>query len=390
LDRADLKATLAEAAALPAVSASLPLAPAAASAAPAVVAPRLSVVREPPAPRPSALVLASAASLLDQPDLPTGLNAVLLAAGIDAEAVRAAAAPHRSNLAAAPEREAEAGTPATGDDAGRVALADDVVASVPPSGDNRPDEGDVAVAPGAIKTPADEVAVATAESGLAAQPDAAAVPANAAPSRTDADALGATSYKQAGIESGGAASLDAVQTLMEQAQSLLEEAGRTQQTPGGAGGVQTAMVEPAVPAQAALDLGGFRRDPVPPGAAPRGPGLAPDAQTLRGEGIRGGSVVLDSVEYDERGDVVIGGAATPNAPLNIYIDNEHVGSAIASPGGRWSVVPSKPLSEGVHYLRVDQVEAGGRVVARVESPFARVEPIAVESGDTRVVVQPGN
>ncbi|MBX6323142.1 MAG: LysM peptidoglycan-binding domain-containing protein, partial [Rhodospirillaceae bacterium] len=36
------------------------------------------------------------------------------------------------------------------------------------------------------------------------------------------------------------------------------------------------------------------------------------------------------------------------------------------------------------------VEAGGRVVARVESPFARVEPIAVESGDTRVVVQPGN
>ena len=44
----------------------------------------------------------------------------------------------------------------------------------------------------------------------------------------------------------------------------------------------------------------------------------------------------------------------------------------------------------MHYLRVDQVEAGGHVVARVESPFARVEPIAVMTGDARVVVQPGN
>src|SRR5262249_38794395 len=85
-----------------------------------------------------------------------------------------------------------------------------------------------------------------------------------------------------------------------------------------------------------------------------------------------------------------GGAAAPNAPLNIYVDNEHVGSAIAGQTGRWSVIPSKPLSEGVHYLRVDQVEAGGKVVARVESPFARVQPIALTSGDARVIVQPGN
>ena len=152
------------------------------------------------------------------------------------------------------------------------------------------------------------------------------------------------------------------------------------------------MVEPTVspgtvtdqgtgaPADLGLDLGPFQRDEAPLTLAMSEGGQAPDAQTQHGEGIRSGPVVLDSVEYDERGEIVIGGQATPNAPLNIYVDNEHVGSAIAGQTGRWSVTPSKPLSQGVHYLRVDQVESGGRVVARVELPFARVEPIAVEFG----------
>jgi nucleoid-associated protein YgaU len=140
------------------------------------------------------------------------------------------------------------------------------------------------------------------------------------------------------------------------------------------------------PSELDLELGSFRRDEQLGVGAYEGL----DSETLRGEGIRSGTVALQSVEYDDTGEVIIGGTATPNAPLNVYVDNIHVGSAVAGAEGEWKVMPNQPLSEGLHYLRVDQVEEGGRVVARVESPFARVEPIAVAEGDARVVVQPGN
>jgi nucleoid-associated protein YgaU len=41
-------------------------------------------------------------------------------------------------------------------------------------------------------------------------------------------------------------------------------------------------------------------------------------------------------------------------------------------------------------LRIDEVDAHGKVVARVESPFSRAEPLNVTAGDQVVVIQPGN
>jgi nucleoid-associated protein YgaU len=223
--------------------------------------------------------------------------------------------------------------------------------------------------------------------------------------------LGGASYRQAtaptassgvvaapvGQTASAGSATDAVQTLIAQTQSVIDEATAT--PPAGDAATRLAMIDPQQPAAASdgavaaapsLELGSFRRDEAP---APQGLpalGYAPDGELSRGEGIGSGPVVLDSVEYDERGEIVIGGRAAPESPLNVYVDNVHVGSAIAGESGRWSVTPANPLSEGLHYLRVDQVEAGGRVVARVESPFARVAPLAVVAGDSRVVVQPGN
>jgi len=45
---------------------------------------------------------------------------------------------------------------------------------------------------------------------------------------------------------------------------------------------------------------------------------------------------------------------------------------------------------GLHILRVDEVDDNGKVLARVESPFSRAEPLNIAAGDQVVVVQPGN
>src|SRR3546814_375350 len=58
--------------------------------------------------------------------------------------------------------------------------------------------------------------------------------------------------------------------------------------------------------------------------------------------------------------------------------------------GRWSHAPADPVAEGLHALRVDQVDANGQVLARVETPFSR-EPVRVaQAGEAFFIVQPGN
>jgi len=108
------------------------------------------------------------------------------------------------------------------------------------------------------------------------------------------------------------------------------------------------------------------------------------------EGIAQGDLVLDSVDYDEAGQAVIGGRASPGTRMLLYLDNRLVGDTVAGADGRWSHAPVAPVAEGLHALRVDQVDGKGSVVARVETPFSR-EPVRVAQADEEfVIVQPGN
>lgn len=108
------------------------------------------------------------------------------------------------------------------------------------------------------------------------------------------------------------------------------------------------------------------------------------------EGIAHGELVLDSVDYDEAGRAVIGGRAAPGARVLLYLNNKLVGDSLADAQGRWRHAPEEPIAEGLHSLRVDQLDAGGQVIARVETPFSR-EAIRMAGADERIViVQPGN
>ncbi len=103
-----------------------------------------------------------------------------------------------------------------------------------------------------------------------------------------------------------------------------------------------------------------------------------------------GQLVLESVDYDADGRLVIGGQAPPKAEVRAYLDNTFIGNAITDDNGRWHIKPAGIVASGLHTLRIDEVDASGRVLARVELPFSRAQPLNVAAGDQLVVVQPGN
>ena len=108
-----------------------------------------------------------------------------------------------------------------------------------------------------------------------------------------------------------------------------------------------------------------------------------------GEGIEQDGLSLDIIDYDEKGQVVVGGRAPTGANVQVYIDNELVGGVVAGADGRWQVKPDKPVAPGLHTLRVDQVEPpDAKVVARVETPFSRAA--FAEAAPGTIIVQPGN
>jgi hypothetical protein len=113
-----------------------------------------------------------------------------------------------------------------------------------------------------------------------------------------------------------------------------------------------------------------------PGAAARAPGEMP--------------LTLDAVDYDDTGGLTLSGQAPGGARVQVYIDNKPAGTDVADGRGIWQVAPEFRIEPGKHTLRVDQVEETGKVVARVETPFARSLPLADLPEGLVVFVQPGN
>lgn len=100
---------------------------------------------------------------------------------------------------------------------------------------------------------------------------------------------------------------------------------------------------------------------------------------------------IDSVEYDQAGAMRFAGSAPPGTTLRLYVDDRHIGDAVADAQGRWAMMPEAQPSIGRHRLRVDQIApADGRVLARAEVPFQREELPAELLAQQRIVVQPGN
>lgn len=101
------------------------------------------------------------------------------------------------------------------------------------------------------------------------------------------------------------------------------------------------------------------------------------------------AVTIDAVDYDEAGKIVASGRGPEKGVVHFYMDNTFLGRVVLDDRGHWRMSPEQAASAGSHVLRADLVDAQGKVVAREEIPFTRVEVNGMPEG-VRVVVQPGN
>ena len=102
------------------------------------------------------------------------------------------------------------------------------------------------------------------------------------------------------------------------------------------------------------------------------------------------TVMIDTIAYTPEGEVQVGGRGTAGASLRIYLDNAEKLTLQIPATGVWSTtLPDTP--PGVYTLRVDQLDAEGKVTSRFETPFKRetIEALAAVQGTAPQPTVPG-
>lgn len=149
-----------------------------------------------------------------------------------------------------------------------------------------------------------------------------------------------------------------------------------------------------------------RNAPVPPSTMP----LAPDARSLPGQpggppvpratvagppkpapsvaSAPAGSVAsrrieIASVEAEGAGRLYVSGTAPPGAAVRLYLNDTFIATATAGPEGRVAFTIERGITAGGYKVRLDGVEAGGKVVSRAEVPFTMPAPANVASAPQR-------
>ncbi len=131
-----------------------------------------------------------------------------------------------------------------------------------------------------------------------------------------------------------------------------------------------------------------RKGPVVAVAVPRdGDGKA---EVLQRPSLDGAAAAVGAIDYDDDGNTTLSGVAAPNSTVRVYLDNKLVGTTQTDGSGRWSLTLDSKVPPGSYNLRVDQVDASGKVVARSEIPFVRAEPLRDLPDGRVVIIQPGD
>ena len=89
------------------------------------------------------------------------------------------------------------------------------------------------------------------------------------------------------------------------------------------------------------------------------------------------TVNLDTVDYDQTGNIVFGGRGPAGSKVQLYVDNSAYGLADINDKGTWTFAGLSPLTVGPHALRADEIGGDGAVKSRIEMPFYREEPTKV-------------
>ncbi|MDG1936236.1 MAG: LysM peptidoglycan-binding domain-containing protein [Paracoccaceae bacterium] len=109
-------------------------------------------------------------------------------------------------------------------------------------------------------------------------------------------------------------------------------------------------------------------------------------------------VALDTISYDDEGDVALTGRGQPSGFVRIYLDNTPISTAAMDATGQWNTALSE-IDPGIYTLRIDQLDPTGQVSSRLETPFKRESIETLQSQLLAleeparinvVTVQPGN
>ena len=110
------------------------------------------------------------------------------------------------------------------------------------------------------------------------------------------------------------------------------------------------------------------------------------------------TVALDAITYNDAGEVELTGRGAGSGFVRVYLDNTPITSSRIEADGNWRMdLPE--VDTGIYTLRVDEVDAAGKVTSRVETPFKReaeevviqVEEEVAQAPRVRAItVQPGS
>ena len=128
--------------------------------------------------------------------------------------------------------------------------------------------------------------------------------------------------------------------------------------------------------------------------APRVLRMEPDGLSVVQDG--GGGLSIDTITYDDAGGVTLGGRGLKEEPVQVWLDGRKLDRATVDTDGQWRLALPE-LPERVYTLRVEQLDAQGRVTDQTETPFRPEDPetlaevAALSPGEEmgRVTVQPG-
>jgi len=80
-------------------------------------------------------------------------------------------------------------------------------------------------------------------------------------------------------------------------------------------------------------------------------------------------LVIDAVEGEAGGRMYVSGRAASGAKVNLYLNDAYIATATASKEGRIAFSIRSGIKPGDYRVRLDQVDASGRVQNRAEVPF---------------------
>jgi nucleoid-associated protein YgaU len=131
---------------------------------------------------------------------------------------------------------------------------------------------------------------------------------------------------------------------------------------------------------------------------------APDAPptvvlAARAEGVEllqaparpaGAPLTLDTLSYAETGDVAVSGRGEALRRLRVWADAVMIAETAVREDGFWSARSTVALAPGTYLLRVEALDADGRVDFTVSSPFRREAPDRLRLAEGDLVIQPGD